>query len=193
MREAITIDGEVLKIPTGVHIDGMVYYNKKVAEEAGVDPTEWTSLEEMWADQKKVKDAGETFIAMGGNTFQAGYTFHALLAAVAGPEVYDRFYGHPGRDACSTSGRAGHDRGLPQDHGADRRGVGQPGVERHHEHRDRRDALMQIHGDWMKGQWRANGKELGSGLRLRQHPGHQGAVGDGRLASASSAASTRRR
>ena len=47
----------------------------------------------MWADEKKVEDAGYTFIAIGGNTFQAGYTFHALLAAVAGPDIYNRFYG----------------------------------------------------------------------------------------------------
>ena len=63
----------------------MVYYNKKVAEAAGVDPTKWTSLDDMFADQEKVQKAGFTFIAMGGNTFQAGYLFHALLAAVAGP------------------------------------------------------------------------------------------------------------
>ena len=100
MRTAITIDGEMLKIPTAVHIDGMVYYNKKVAEKAGVDPTKWTSLDDMWADEKKVEDAGYTFIAIGGNTFQAGYTFHALLAAVAGPDVYNRFYG--GTDGSPT-------------------------------------------------------------------------------------------
>src|SRR6185312_9054219 len=91
--KAITIDGDVRKIPTAVHIDGMVYYNKKVAEQAGVDPTKWTSLEDMWADEAKVEKAGFTFIAIGGNTFQAGYTFHALLAAVAGPDIFNRFYG----------------------------------------------------------------------------------------------------
>src|SRR5258707_10758860 len=36
--KAITIDGKVVKVPTAVHIDGMVYYNKKVAAEAGIDP-----------------------------------------------------------------------------------------------------------------------------------------------------------
>ena len=70
----------------------MIYYNKKVAAAAGVDPTKWQSLDDMWADQKKVNDAGYTFIAIGGNTFQAGYTFHPLLAAIAGPDIYYRFY-----------------------------------------------------------------------------------------------------
>src|SRR5947207_2386860 len=67
--KAITIDGEVVKIPTAVHIDGMVYYNKKVADAAGVDPTKWKSLDDMWADKDKVNKAGYTFIAIGGNTF----------------------------------------------------------------------------------------------------------------------------
>ena len=33
------------------------------------------------------------------------------------------------------------------------------------------DALMQIHGDWMKGQWRANGKELGVDFGCINIPG----------------------
>ena len=88
VREAIKVDGEVRKIPTGIHIDGIIYYNMKVAEAAGVDPTSWTSVEEMFADMEKVKAAGYNFMAMGGNTFQAGYLFHALMAGIAGPEVY---------------------------------------------------------------------------------------------------------
>ena len=52
-------------------------------------------------------------------------------------------------------------------------------------------ALMQIHGDWMKGEWQRHKQGARRGLRLHQHPRHQGAVGDGRLPSASSAASPR--
>ena len=63
--QSITVDGEIMKIPTAIHIDGMIYYNKAVAEAAGVDPASWTSLEDMWADQQKVEDAGYTFMAMG--------------------------------------------------------------------------------------------------------------------------------
>src|SRR5262245_30073133 len=36
--QEIKVDGEIRKVPTAVHIDGMVYYNKKFAEAAGVDP-----------------------------------------------------------------------------------------------------------------------------------------------------------
>ena len=33
------------------------------------------------------------------------------------------------------------------------------------------DALMQIHGDWMKGQWKANGKEVGVDFGCINIPG----------------------
>lgn len=172
VADAITIDGEMLKIPTAVHIDGMVYYNKKVADAAGVDPTKWTSLDDMWADQKKVNDAGYTFIAIGGNTFQAGYTFHPLLAAIAGPDIYYRFYkGKPDktvfdeplvRETIETFRKitAQTDPGWVNRSWNDTTNTVIAGT-----------ALMQIHGDWMKGQWRANKKVLGEDYNCINIPG----------------------
>jgi ABC-type glycerol-3-phosphate transport system substrate-binding protein len=173
--KAITIDGDVRKIPTAVHIDGMVYYNKKVAEQAGVDPTKWTSLEDMWADEAKVEKAGFTFIAIGGNTFQAGYTFHALLAANAGPDVYNRFYG-------------------VKDGKIDKTVLDDPAVrstiELFRKIANQTDAgwvnrawndttntvisgkaLLQIHGDWMKGVWKGAGKKVGDDFGCINIPG----------------------
>ena len=176
MLKAITIDGEVRKIPIAVHLDGMVYYNKEVAEKAGIDPTKWTSLADMWADEKKVEDAGYTFIAIGGNTFQAGYTFHALLAANAGADVYNRFYG------ADTKGEP------------DVTVFDDPAVldtiELFRKIADQTDAgwvnrawndttntvisgkaLLQIHGDWMKGVWKGAGKEPGNDFGCINIPG----------------------
>ena len=172
--DAITIDGQVLKIPTAVHIDGMVYYNLAVAKAAGVDPASWTSLDDMWTDQQKVEEAGYTFIAMGGNTFQAGYTFHALLAAVAGPDIYNRFYAATPdptvfdepklREAIEVFRRlaAATDAGWVNRAWNDTTNTVIAGT-----------ALMQIHGDWMKGQWRANEKEVGVDFGCLNIPGTQ--------------------
>ena len=175
--KAITIDGKVKKVPTAVHIDGMVYYSKEVAAKAGVDPETWTSLADMWADEKKVEDAGFTFIAMGGNSFQAGYTFHALLAANGGPDVYNRFYG------------AANDKGEPDPAVFDDPGV-RSTIELFRKIADQTDAgwvnrawndttntvvsgkaLMQIHGDWMKGVWKGLGKEVGKDFGCINIPG----------------------
>ena len=174
--KAITIDGKVKKIPTAVHIDGMVYYNLEVAAKAGIDPSKWTSLEDMWADQKKVEDAGFTFIAIGGNTFQAGYTFHALLAANGGPDVFNRFYG-------------ADNNGEPDKTVFDDPGV-RSTIELFRRIADQTDAgwvnrawndttntvisgkaLMQIHGDWMKGVWKGAGKEVGKDFGCINIPG----------------------
>jgi glucose/mannose transport system substrate-binding protein len=169
--QAITIDGQVMKIPVGVHIDGMVYYSMEVAKAAGVDPTKWTSLDDMWADQEKVEKAGFTLIAIGGNTFQAGYTFHPLLAAIAGPEVYNKFYGSPDdavmddpgvRKTIETIGKLFRqtDAGWVNRSWNDTTNTVIAGK-----------ALMQIHGDWMKGQWKANGKEVGKDFGCINIPG----------------------
>jgi glucose/mannose transport system substrate-binding protein len=88
--QSITVDGEIMKIPTAIHIDGMVYYNMDVAEAAGVDPTAWTSLEQMFADFEKVSAAGYNPLAIGGEQWQVGYLAHALAAAVGGPEFFTR-------------------------------------------------------------------------------------------------------
>jgi glucose/mannose transport system substrate-binding protein len=170
--DAITVDGKVYKIPTAIHIDGMVYYNLKVAEAAGVDPTKWTSLDDMFADQKKVNDAGYTLVAMGGNTFQAGYLFHALLAAVAGPEVYNRFYAaepdvavfdDPGVRATIEVFRkitAQTDDGWVNRAWNDTTNTVING-----------EALLHIHGDWMKGQWKVNNKVAGTDFGCINIPG----------------------
>jgi ABC-type glycerol-3-phosphate transport system substrate-binding protein len=170
--DAITIDGQVLKIPVAVHIDGMVYYNKKVADAAGVDPTKWTSLDEMFADQEKVQKAGYTFIAMGGNTFQAGYLFHALVAAVGGPDIYNRFYNEtPDKTVFDEQGlkdtiavfrkiTSQADAGWPNRQWNETTDTVIAGK-----------ALMHIHGDWMKGQWKANKKEVGVDFGCINIPG----------------------
>lgn len=169
--KAITIDGQVMKIPVGVHIDGMVYYNMEVAKAAGVDPASWMSLEDMWADRQKVEDAGYTFIAIGGNTFQAGYTFHPMLAAIAGPDVYNKFYGDPDDAIIDDPGV----RATIETMGEIFRQTDEGWVNRSWNDTTNTviagNALMQIHGDWMKGQWKANGKEPGVDFGCINIPG----------------------
>ena len=80
---SITVDGEIMKIPTAIHIDGMAYYNMEVAEAAGVDPAAWDSLDAMFADFQKIRDAGFIPLAIGGQQWQVGYLVHALAAATA--------------------------------------------------------------------------------------------------------------
>lgn len=176
VREAIKIDGEVRKIPSGIHIDGMLYYNMHVAEDAGVDPTQWTSIDDMFADMDKVKDAGYNFMSMGGNTFQAGYLTHALIAAVGGPDVYNKFYrvGPGGKPDASVF----DEQGLRDAIATFRRITSQADegwVNRAWNESTNMvisgKTLMHYHGDWMKGQWKANDKVLGEDYNCIILPG----------------------
>ena len=58
VKKNITVDGEIVKAPVAVHLDGMLFYNKEVAAKAGVDPTAWKSMDDVWADFDKIKAAG---------------------------------------------------------------------------------------------------------------------------------------
>ena len=176
VREAIKVDGEVRKIPSGIHIDGMVYYNMKVADAAGVDPTSWKSFDEMFADMEKVKAAGFNFMAMGGNTFQAGYLFHALMAGIAGPEVYNRFYrvdagGKPDATVFDEQGvRDAIEAFRKITAQADEGWVNRQWNESTNTVISGK-TLMHFHGDWMKGQWKANKKVLGEDYSCINLPG----------------------
>jgi glucose/mannose transport system substrate-binding protein len=170
--QEITVDGKIYKAPAGIHIDGMVYWNIDVAKKAGVDPTKWTSLDDMFADFAKVKAAGFQPLAVGSQDFQVGYLTHALIAAVAGPDIYNRFYG-PTVDpkvfdepALKTAIDWVRKFSLQVDPGSENRAwndttalviTGK--------------ALMQIHGDWMKGEWRNAGKVAGQDFGCENIPG----------------------
>jgi glucose/mannose transport system substrate-binding protein len=172
VREVISIDGEARKVPNGIHVDGMLYYNTKVAAAAGVDPLGWRTLDEMFADIVKVQQAGYNFMAVGGNTFQAGYLFHALLAAVGGRRVFYEFYRDTPkvsifespelRLAIETFRRitSQADSGWSNRSWAESTNTVISGK-----------TLMHYHGDWMKGQWRAHGKRVGEDFNCINLPG----------------------
>jgi glucose/mannose transport system substrate-binding protein len=158
----ITVDGEIMKAPVALHIDGMVYYNKDVAAKAGVDPTAWKSMDDLFADFDKVKAAGFIPIAQGGDKFQIAYLLQAVIAAETGNAIYDKFYGGEVDRAAIDSPEMRQslerfrqiqqhvDPGSPNRKWNDTTNLVITGK-----------ALLQIHGDWMKGEWRAAGKEAG--------------------------------
>jgi glucose/mannose transport system substrate-binding protein len=162
VRELSTVDGKFVKVPVALHLDGMVYFSKEVAEKSGVNPENWTSIDEMLADFEKVRAAGFAPAAVGSQAFQVGYLTHAMAAAIAGPDIYNRIYGpEPDPTAFDTpefrkvievvrafSKEAGPEaQNRPWNETTNTVITGK--------------ALMHIMGDWMKGEWKAAGKEPG--------------------------------
>lgn len=172
VQKVVSVDGKIVKIPTAIHIDGMVYYNLEAAKKAGVDPHGWADLDAMFADFDKVQAAGIIPLAMGGQQWQVGYLLHALTAAVAGPEVYSGIYGtDPTVETLDTAEfKASLEMLRRFQQAADPGSV----------NRDWNvttnmvisgQALMQIHGDWMKGEWYAAGKKPGVDFGCVNIPG----------------------
>jgi glucose/mannose transport system substrate-binding protein len=174
---SISVDGEIVKVPQALHIDGMLYYNMEVAEAAGVDPAAWDSLDAMFADFQKIRDAGYAPLAVGSQPFQVGYLTHALVAAVAGPDVYRKIYGEevdptalddPNFAKALETLRLFANEAGPE-------AQNRPWNETTNEVITGK-ALMQIHGDWMKGEWLGADKVAGTDFGCIEIPGAQAVV-----------------
>ncbi|MDO8359885.1 MAG: ABC transporter substrate-binding protein [Devosia sp.] len=172
IRELSTVDGKMVKVPLFMHIDGMVYWNMDVAKKAGVDPTAWKSVDEMIADFPKVKDAGFVAAAVGGQAFQVGYLFHAMLAATAGPDVYNRMYGAevdptvfdtPEVKKAIEIIRVFSEQATPESENRPWNETTNTVIAG--------QALFHIMGDWMKGEWLAAGKKPGVDFGCEVIPG----------------------
>ena len=172
VRELSTVDGKMVKVPLFLHIDGMVYWSKEVAEATGVDPASWGSIDEMIADFDKVNEAGYVAAAVGGQAFQVGYLFHALLAAVGGPEIYNRMYSEdPDPTVFDTDEfkqtveylRVFSDQATPESENRPWNETTNTVISG--------KALFHIMGDWMKGEWKSAGKVPGVDFGCAVIPG----------------------
>jgi glucose/mannose transport system substrate-binding protein len=172
VRELSTVDGKIVKVPVALHLDGMVYWNKEVAAAAGVDPAAWTSVDEMLADFEKVRAAGFVPAAVGSQAFQVGYLTHAMTAAIAGPDIYNRIYGaEPDITAFDTPEfrkvidvvRAFSKEATPETQNRPWNEATNTVITG--------KALMHIMGDWMKGEWKAAGKVPGVDFGCNLIPG----------------------
>lgn len=172
VQELSTVDGKMVKVPLFLHIDGMVYWNMDVAKKAGVDPTAWKNVDEMIADFPKIKEAGFVPAAVGGQAFQVGYLFHAMVAAIAGPDIYNRIYSEtPDPTAFDTPEvrkaievvRAFSMEATPESENRPWNETTNTVISG--------QALFHIMGDWMKGEWLAAGKVPGVDFGCQVIPG----------------------
>ncbi|MEO5805031.1 ABC transporter substrate-binding protein [Devosia sp.] len=88
---AITVDGKVYMAPTGIHAGNWMFYSKPVFEKAGITaaPKTW---DEFFAAMDKIKAAGITPIAWGGQSWQEGIVFHGVVLSTIGNAAYAKLY-----------------------------------------------------------------------------------------------------
>lgn len=74
--------------PVNVHSTNWVWANKKIFDELGIaEPTSW---DELIAALDKIKGAGYTAVAHGGQPWQDATIFDAVVMATGGPEFYQK-------------------------------------------------------------------------------------------------------
>jgi glucose/mannose transport system substrate-binding protein len=81
-------DGKWVAAPVNVHSTNWVWANKKIFDELGIaEPTSW---DELIAALDKIKGAGYTAVAHGGQPWQDATIFDAVVMATGGPEFYQK-------------------------------------------------------------------------------------------------------
>ena len=81
-------DGQWISVPVNVHSTNWVWANKAVFEKVGVTvPRNW---DEFVAVTKKIKAAGYTPIAHGGQAWQDATVFDSILLSVGGYDFYKK-------------------------------------------------------------------------------------------------------
>jgi glucose/mannose transport system substrate-binding protein len=167
-------DGKWVASPVNVHSTNWVWANKKIFDELGIaEPTSW---DELVAALDKIKAAGYTAVAHGGQPWQDATIFDAVVMATGGPEFYQKAMidldpAALGSDTMKTA--------------FERMAVLRSYVDDNFSGRDwnlasamviEGKAGVQFMGDWAKGEFLNAGKKPGEDFLCFRFPGTQGTV-----------------
>ena len=169
VSDVMKFDGQYVAVPVNVHRVNWLWANPAVLEKAGATvPTSW---DEFFDAAEKIKQAGMTAVAHGGQSWQDATTFEAVVLGTAGADFYRKAFVDLEADSINSETMVEAlktFRKIKQytDEGA-------PG-------RDwnlatamviNGEAGMQIMGDWAKGEFAAAGKVAGTDYVCVAAPG----------------------
>jgi len=89
--KSIKIDGHFYAVPVNIHMPAWFWYSKAAFAKAGIT-AEPKTPDEFFAALDKLKAAGITPVAFGGQPWQEKIVFDALLAHIGGPDLYLKVY-----------------------------------------------------------------------------------------------------
>lgn len=154
--------GKYIAAPIDIHAENWMFYNQSVLDKAGVAvPKTW---DEFIAAAAKIKAAGATPIALGGQPWQERILFNSVLLGIGGRDFYLKVY----RDLDEATMRSPQmleifktvaalrpfvDEGAPGRRWNDAAAMLMRG-----------QAAFQFMGDWAKGEFVAAGIEPGKGM-----------------------------
>ncbi len=157
LYDYISYDGKVYLTPTGIHGESWMFYSKEAFNKAGIteEPKDWDAF---FADMDKLKAAGLTPIAWGGQAWQEVKVFNMILLSQVGMDEFMKIYVDKDKTVLASDGvkktleilgrmRGYVDEGAPGRNWNDATAMVITGK-----------AGVQFMGDWAKGEFTAAGK-----------------------------------
>lgn len=172
---AASREGKFYAVPVNIHGHNWMFYNAETFARAGITQAP-TTFDAFFADMDKLKAAGVTPIAWGGQPWQEALVFDAVLLGQGGKELFFKVYRDKDEEAVTSDAflrvaetfhrmRDYVDAGSPGRNWNDATNMvitGQAGV--------------QIMGDWAKGDFIAAGMTPGESAGCALVPGESGYV-----------------
>jgi glucose/mannose transport system substrate-binding protein len=174
LQKFTTTDGKWDAVPVNIHSVNWVWINKAVMDKIG--GTEPKTFDEFVALLDKAKSAGVIPLALGGQPWQEATMFDSVVASTGGIDFYKKAFVDLDESALRSDTMK-----KSFDNLAKLRAYTDP----NYAGRDwnlatamviKGDALVQVMGDWAKGEFKAANKEAGKDFLCYRFPGTDGDV-----------------
>ncbi|HEX4767436.1 MAG TPA: ABC transporter substrate-binding protein [Lichenihabitans sp.] len=174
LQKFAVYNGKWVAVPVNVHSVNWLWINKAVLEKIG--GTEPKTMDDLFALLDKAKAAGIIPLALGGQNWQEATMFDSVVESTGGPEFYKKAMNElDDASLKSDTMKKSFDNLKKLTAYVDPNFAG----------RDwnlatamviKGDALMQVMGDWAKGEFKAAGKTAGTDYLCPRFPGTDGSV-----------------
>lgn len=174
LQKFAVYNGKWVAAPVNVHSVNWLWINKAIMDKIG--GTQPKTFDEFVALLDKAKAAGVIPLALGGQNWQEATMFNSIVLSTGGPEFYKKAFNDLDDAALKSD---------TMKKAFDNLGKLKAYVDPNFSGRDwnlatamviKGDALVQVMGDWAKGEFKAANKEAGKDFLCYRFPGTEGSV-----------------
>jgi glucose/mannose transport system substrate-binding protein len=174
LQKFAVYDGKWVAAPVNVHSVNWIWLNKAVMDKIGGSQPK--TFDDLIALLDKAKAAGVTPLALGGQDWQEATMFDSIVLSTGGPDFYKKAMNDLDEDALKSDTMKKSFDNLakiikyvdPNFSGRDWNLATAMVI--------KGDALMQVMGDWAKGEFKAANKVPGTDFLCYRFPGTDGSV-----------------
>lgn len=153
-------DGKIYLAPAALYVPNMVFYNKKVFDELGIEPPT-TYDDKFFAALETLKQNGILPLAFSADAFNIRFPFEGMLLALGGPEMWHKIWVENDEETL----RSDAFRDILENFGRLREYADDGAINRAWNLSanllSSGEAGMQIMGSWADGEYRAAGLQAG--------------------------------